>query len=342
MSRIYGISDLHTDYDANLAFVENMPERLEDVLIVAGDISDDIPRLVETLSILKAKYKDVFFIPGNHELWLNNGDPYPNSLVKLYEIVRHCKRIGVHTEPRKVHCASGDDMWVVPLYSWYAGPDDDPRNSLYIPGKVSWKEQTLKEMGWSDAFFCKWPSLRRRSSGSGSSLAQLFAEMNSDRIVRDYDAPVISFSHFVPRAELLKATFQDELEIAQERCIMGLPNQDWKEKDFGARFNFSRVAGSNVLDRQIRKIRSKLHLYGHQHRNRDRVVKRVRYVSHCLGSPREQREGVTWGIRSGDGPKLLYGGPCDDDLCPKIEPVSPQPDQTPLPTSPRIEDTFQY
>ena len=44
--------------------------------------------------------------------------------------------------------------------------------------------------------------------------------MNSDRIIKDYDAPVISFSHFVPRAELMKATVQDELEIAQERYIM--------------------------------------------------------------------------------------------------------------------------
>lgn len=44
MSLIYGISDLHTDYEANMKFVENLPERSEDVLIVAGDVSDDITR----------------------------------------------------------------------------------------------------------------------------------------------------------------------------------------------------------------------------------------------------------------------------------------------------------
>ena len=49
---------------------------------------------METLSILKAKYNEVYFIPGNHELWINKTDLAPNSLVKLFEIVRHCNAIG--------------------------------------------------------------------------------------------------------------------------------------------------------------------------------------------------------------------------------------------------------
>ena len=53
-----------------------------------------IPRLIETLSILKGKYKEVYFIPGNHELWINKNDIAPNSLVKLFEIVRRCAAIG--------------------------------------------------------------------------------------------------------------------------------------------------------------------------------------------------------------------------------------------------------
>lgn len=308
MSLIYGISDLHTDYEANMKFVENLPERSEDVLIVAGDVSDDITRLIETLSFLKSKYKEVFFIPGNHELWINKSDIAPNSLVKLFEIVRHCDQIGVQTEPGKVRCEDGQDVWVVPLYSWYAGPDDDPKNTLYCPGgATSWKDTTLKDMGWSDAFYCKWPALKRRPSGSCPSLAQLFADMNTERITRSYDAPVITFSHFVPRPELMRASIQDETEIALERNIMGLPSPDWKEKEFGTRFNFSRVAGSHILDRQLRKIGSMLHLYGHQHRNRDRTIRRVRYISHCLGNPREHGEGITWGISTWSGPKLLHG-----------------------------------
>ena len=136
----------------------------------------------------------------------------------------------------------GSEVWVVPLYSWYAGPEDDPRNTLYMPGATgpSWTEQSLKEMGWSDAWFCKvrdnkkcwfyelflseiipqWPSLKRRASGSTASLASLFADMNAERLARTYDAPVITFSHFMPRPELMKATSQDETEITLERSLM--------------------------------------------------------------------------------------------------------------------------
>lgn len=123
MSKIFAISDLHTDYEANMDFVENLPGRPQDVLIVAGDVSDNISRyctaelqsckaaalllgthtsitslifsrLIETLSLLKSKYKEVYFIPGNHELWINKSDISPNSLVKLFEIVKRCETIG--------------------------------------------------------------------------------------------------------------------------------------------------------------------------------------------------------------------------------------------------------
>lgn len=46
MSRVFGISDLHTDYEENMDFVISLPCRREDVLVVAGDVSDDIPRLI--------------------------------------------------------------------------------------------------------------------------------------------------------------------------------------------------------------------------------------------------------------------------------------------------------
>eukprot|EP00116_Pleurobrachia_bachei_P017065 sb/3477327/ len=107
-------------------------------------------------------------------------------------------------------------------------------------------------MGWSDAWFCKvceafralfsvisnqltdpncgtlvinppppqWPSLKRRASGSAASLASLFADMNAERLNKTYDAPVITFSHFMPRPELMKATSHDEMEITLERNLM--------------------------------------------------------------------------------------------------------------------------
>jgi ribulose bisphosphate carboxylase small subunit len=56
-------------------------------------------------------------------------------------------------------------------------------------------------------------------------------------------------------------------------------------------FNFSRVAGSTLIEKQIRALGSRVHVYGHQHRNRSRYYEGTWYVSNCLGyrAERERR-----------------------------------------------------
>jgi 3',5'-cyclic AMP phosphodiesterase CpdA len=40
-----------------------------DAVILAGDISDQMAVLEETFRYFTAKFKHVFFTPGNHDLW---------------------------------------------------------------------------------------------------------------------------------------------------------------------------------------------------------------------------------------------------------------------------------
>lgn len=42
----------------------------DDVLILAGDISDDQAVLRSTFQLTVRKFKHVFFVPGNHDLWV--------------------------------------------------------------------------------------------------------------------------------------------------------------------------------------------------------------------------------------------------------------------------------
>ncbi|KAG2434744.1 hypothetical protein HXX76_007632 [Chlamydomonas incerta] len=56
-----------------MEWVDDLPRDgtyANDVLIVAGDISDDIEELKSTLAMLKRVFAVVFFVPGNHELWV--------------------------------------------------------------------------------------------------------------------------------------------------------------------------------------------------------------------------------------------------------------------------------
>lgn len=69
--RVYVISDLHTDYLENLQWVKRLAINVfkQDVLIVAGDVAEKLETFEATMAILKDRFRHVFFVPGNHDLW---------------------------------------------------------------------------------------------------------------------------------------------------------------------------------------------------------------------------------------------------------------------------------
>lgn len=253
--RILALSDLHTDFPDNWRRLLQLSaaEYGDDALIVAGDIADRGERIGETLALLAGVFRHVFYVPGNHDVWVRReaGD----SLEKFRSLLALCDRLGIHTRPAQV-----EQCWIVPLFGWY-----DPR----FAGEGAWDAEDLD--GWSDFHFCRWPS-------DIDDLPSFFAWLNAPAI-RRYDRPVISFSHFVPRPDLLPP--------ADKLHFKGLP----------------RVAGSTLLERQIRSIASQVHVFGHTHINRDAVVEGVWYVQNALGYPRERRSGdvqlkVIWDTES--------------------------------------------
>ena len=61
--------------------------RPNDVLLLAGDISDDLDVIRHSLATVRQAFQTVFYVPGNHELWVRGepGDarypPHHQSLV---------------------------------------------------------------------------------------------------------------------------------------------------------------------------------------------------------------------------------------------------------------------
>jgi len=238
--RVFATSDLHVDFRENWMLLKSISDESHqnDVLIVAGDIAHRLDQITATLSLLKSKFSEVFYLPGNHELWVRgeSGD----SIQKLNVILESCDQLGVHTAPMRV-----GPLWIVPLFSWYDETLDD--DLVADPEDLE---------VWADFRFCRWPS----QSGP---VVDYMLGLNSDRI-RDYDAPVISFSHFLPRRELMPPT--DFL------LFKGLP----------------RVAGSILLDRQIRALSPLVHVFGHTHINCDKTIDGIRYVQNAVLYPRER------------------------------------------------------
>ena len=270
--RVFALSDIHVDYDENLRWIENLPrnEYANDVLIIAGDISHDRELFVRALGELRSRFCRVFFVPGNHDLWLRASDS-GTSLDKCEQLLAVCRQMDVQTEPACVHSGNHEPaVWIVPVYSWYVKPEEDPAETLFVPKRG---EDPCMRM-WVDNRAIRWPSFNKQMTP-----AAYFLSRNGTIPESQGDAVIISFSHFVPRRELLFPTLR-------ELKALGLPLIDPQP-----RFNFSRVAGCHGLERAIRSLRSRIHLYGHQHRNRQRHLDGITYISHCLGYPRERIQG---------------------------------------------------
>jgi hypothetical protein len=263
--QVFAVSDLHVDYPPNMAWLRALDGsgHSRDAIIVAGDVTDDLDRLEEVFRTLRRSFAHVFFVPGNHELWVRRGE-WKDSFEKFETVSELCRACGIKTEPVKLE-DEGQGVWIVPLFSWYAEPEEG-HTSLFVPKPG---EDPSLEL-WSDKYFVRWP---RAWNGKGAS--ERFLEMNELSLHRHYDAPVVSFSHFLPRRELL---FGPHIDRDRKR-------------DPHPEFNFSRVAGCSALDGQLRRLPARVHVYGHQHRNRNVVIEGVRYLSNCRGYPREREHG---------------------------------------------------
>jgi predicted phosphodiesterase len=243
--RIWAVSDLHTDIRANREALERTP--LDgygaDTLIVAGDVADRLEVVRETLSLLVSRFRAVFFVPGNHELWVRG--ERRDSLDKFRAVLELCAELGVRTSPAR---AAG--AWVVPLFSWYEAAFDLAGEGV---------ESELE--AWSDRYFCRWPD--------GLPPSDAFLRMNLPHL-RGYDGPVVTFSHFVPRPELVPAV--------RHLTFRGLPL----------------VAGSVGIERQLRAVGSRVHVFGHTHIPADREIEGVRYVQNHFGASADGPFALVW------------------------------------------------
>ncbi|XP_010248442.1 PREDICTED: uncharacterized protein LOC104591334 isoform X2 [Nelumbo nucifera] len=193
--RVFVLSDLHTDYSENMAWVKCLStvRYKKDVLIVAGDVAETYKNFVLTMSLLKDRFHHVFFVPGNHDLWCRReGNKFLGSLEKLNALLDACRGLGVETSPRIV-----DDIGIIPLFSWYHESFDREKDieGIRVP---------LLEMACKDFRACKWPG---RLSSKDLSLALYFDAMNDKnsepiKEIQRTCSQTITFSHFLPRESM--------------------------------------------------------------------------------------------------------------------------------------------
>jgi len=211
----------------------------EDILILAGDITDSLIDFTLALESMKRRFKEVFFVPGNHDLWIHR-----NKIKDSFDCFTIIKAIaedyGVQTGPAKF-----DDLTIVPLYGWFDYSFGEPTKELY--------------QGWQDFSACKWPE-----GYNEIRITNYFISLNEE-FINNQSGYIISFSHFLPRIDLMP------------RYIPG-------------KFKWIYPAlGTTLLEKQIRIMGSKIHVYGHSHLNRKAVKDNTLYINNAYGYPSERR-----------------------------------------------------
>ena len=88
------MSDLHTDYEANMAWTRDLPAAERDILIVAGDVSSELDIFEATMAHLASMFGLVFFVPGNHDLWVRKDGSDGKDSIEKHELLQGiCERV---------------------------------------------------------------------------------------------------------------------------------------------------------------------------------------------------------------------------------------------------------
>jgi hypothetical protein len=107
---------------------------------------------------------------------------------------------------------------------------------------------------------CRWPENLETPADQNSFFLQ-----KNDIEAKSADQIVITFSHFLPRIDLMPGYIPHNFR------------------------DIYPVLGSPLLDLQIRSLNSKIHIYGHSHVNRIHSVRGIKYINNAFGYPSETR-----------------------------------------------------
>lgn len=221
--RVHAISDIHVDYEPNAQWVQALPQGpyRDDMLIVAGDVSDQLDRLRRCLDAFVARFAHVLFVPGNHDLWVLRDPPGLDSFGKFERVCAAVADCGAHMDV--LHHGA---LSVVPLLSWYDG-------SFGATG-----EQLLAS--WMDFRACRWPT-----GLDDAAVTRHFLAMNRYRR-RSADEVIVSFSHFLPRIDVMPSRIPSQFRFIYP--VLGSTALDEQVKALGSAVH---VYGHSHVNRRI-------------------------------------------------------------------------------------------
>ncbi|MEU6059960.1 metallophosphoesterase [Streptomyces sp. NPDC047097] len=290
-SVLRAVSDLHVSYADNRAIVEKLePGSPGDWLIVAGDVGERFEDVEWVLGLLRDRFEQVVWAPGNHELWTvekkdegKGGSRGLRGVARYEALVEMCRRLGVLTpeDPYPVWTGAGGPVRIAPLftlydYSWLAPGTSTVEESLAYAHETG--------VVCTDEFYLHPDPYASRAEWCAARVAE------SERRLAEVagDLPLVLVNHWpLVREPTRIMTYQEFAQwCGTERTA------DWH-----TRFGVEAV------------------VYGHLHIPRRTVYDGVRFEEVSLGYPREWRR---FGLREDLARQIVPARDVPDEVAGRV------------------------
>jgi len=280
--KLWAISDLHLNHERNRDALASLPARAHDHLIVGGDVTEDPRRLRWCLTLLAERFAQLYWVPGNHELW-SVGEAALRGVAAYEAMVAVCRDLGVRTpeDPFLVWPGEGPRRVIAPLFVLY--------DYSFAPDHVA----PADAVAWAreDGIVCRDESLLHsdpypsKSAWCAARLAQTRARLDGI----PHDTRTVLVNHFPLRRDLVRL----------HRIPRFIP---W--------------CGTRETEDWHLRYRADVVVTGHLHMRATDWRDGVRFEEVAVGYPRHWRQEKSWGdyLReilpgSVDPPATGHGGP---------------------------------
>lgn len=120
--KLFALADLHVNHAANRETLASIPAHPDDWLILGGDLGETEGHLRWVLKLLTPRWKQLIWVPGNHELWTPpkevdglRGDARYRHFVEV------CREYEVLTpeDPYALWPGEGPERFICPMFTLY-------------------------------------------------------------------------------------------------------------------------------------------------------------------------------------------------------------------------------
>jgi 3',5'-cyclic AMP phosphodiesterase CpdA len=253
--KLWALSDLHVGHAENRQAIERIAPRMEDWLVLAGDVGETLEDLRFVLATLGPRFRRLVWVPGNHELWtVRDG---LRGEAKYRALVATAREHGVATpeDPFPVFDGGEGPRLVAPLFTLYDysfcpdGMTPDAARAWALEAGLACADERLLH-----------PDPHPSREAWCAERCVYSEERLTDALARHGECPTILVDHFplLPELAVLPLIPRFRIWCGTQRT------RDWH-----------------------RRFRAEAVVYGHLHLPSRRVIDGVRFEEVSLGYPRQ-------------------------------------------------------